>query len=442
MKLFLIFYNLFFVLVFCVVWPVYAQRMWKRGRFFEAFGERFGFYSDEIIQKLKKNQSSPVWIHAVSVGEMMIATALLRELRKRDPHQAIVLTTTTVTGRQVGEKLIDDNTTLIYYPIDFYFSAARAFRAIRPSILLLIEQEIWPNTIWRAYRKKVPVWIINARLSDRSAKRFAKFRRVTRPLLQKISLVTLQDENDRERLTRAGFSSHLLWSIGSMKFDVAELNANEKNLADELRLQLGWGKEDFVLLAGSTHSGEEEIFLRVFNRIKKEFPKIRLVLAPRHMERSGQVTRTIEEMDIPYVKRTDLLKEKESKVEGKDISILLLDTTGELSAVYELGSVNFIGKSLMGHGGQNFLEAARVGKPVVVGPHMENFRRLIEWFQQADALIQIEDEDSLFHEIKKLSSDRERCLRYGERAQKLYRENLGASKKTVQMLNQWLNAKS
>ncbi len=430
------FYNLAFTGAFALTWPYFTWRLWRRGRFWEAFAERVGWYSPELKEKLT-GLDRPVWIHAVSVGEMMIARVLLAELRRLRPEQAVVLTTTTQTGRHVGASLVDERTLLLYNPTDFLLSVARAFDAIRPSMLVLVEQEIWPNYIWSARRRGVPVWLVNARLSRRSFQRFRRFRSVTEPLLRGIEWVCLQHEADRARFAEIGFRSECLAVAGSMKFDVAEGGKFDPTLAEAVRAELGWSAGDPVLLVGSSHPGEEALLLDMFHALRREFPDLRMVLAPRHFERAGKVHALVREAGWRVVRRS-ALGQTDRPAEGWEV--MVLDTTGELSSLYPLGSVNVIGKSIVGKGGQNFIEAARCGRPVVVGPHMANFESLVALFRAGDGIVQVENSFELFQTLRELLGRAEEAARLGARAREIYLANLGAGRATAEMMAATLGA--
>jgi 3-deoxy-D-manno-octulosonic-acid transferase len=431
--MFRLIYNIVFPFVFVLASPYYLWRIWKRGSVTKAFGERLGIYSDELVSRLA-SLKQPVWIHAVSVGEMMLASVLVRELREKQPQLDIVITTTTVTGRQVGQKLVDEHLVLMYNPADLYFTVKRAFSVINPCLLILMEQEIWPNYVWEAANREVPVWLLNARLSDRSYARFRKFKKWLRPILGKLSLVVAQDEGDVQRLANAGFPAHAIFNAGSMKFDVALLASVDGDLAERLRVALGW-QNNPVLLAGSTFAGEERIFLELFSDLKKQHPDLRLLLAPRHFERSGEVEELCREFGVSMLRQSKLKLGEEVAASPE---VLLSDMTGVLRSLFDLGTLNFVGKSLCGKGGQNFIEAARAGKPVIVGPNTQNFSRLAALFVRQQGLIQVKDAAELRVVVNDLLNSPVSCEKYGETAKRVFEENLGAGKKSAGMILQFL----
>lgn len=425
-------YNIGFSLAFMLTWPWFALRMRRRGNFWYGLGERFTIYSPELKAKLARLKQ-PVWIHAVSVGEMMLARVLVDELRLLNSQQDVVVTCTTSTGRALGDReLVDEHTLVIYSPADLMPMARRAFAAIRPSIILLIEQELWPNQLWEAQRKGVPVWIINARLSDRSWERFKKFRFILSPFLSQLTFVGLQSQRDRRRFAQAGFPVHGLFYTGSMKFDVADLAESDQGVAQKLRSEMSWTLDQEVFLAGSTHSGEEKIILDVYKKILETRPDIKLLLAPRHAERAKSLVELVQS----YGLKVCLRSQPEAICQ-----VIVLDTTGELRSLYEIGSVVFVGKSLVaprGKGGQNFLEAARAGVPIILGDKVENFRTLVEDFLEKDALIQIKNGQELEKETLRLLKDADLRRIYGEKGKELFLEQVGAGARMAKMVESYL----
>lgn len=419
-------YNTLFLIFFSLTWPYFLWRMKRRGNFLPFFHERFGRYTPEVETKIQ-NMQNPLWIHAVSVGEMMIAKVLVKEIRKIHPQQAIVITVTTQTGRQVGKPLVDDQTEVLYTPIDFFPITQRAFNLISPKTLVLVENEIWPNMVWEAGKRKIPICTVNARLSPRSWKRYRLFRNFVKPVLKKISWIGIQHEEDRERFAQAGFQPHKLFTIGSLKFDVAELSSHNANLAESIRKVLGWKENDSILFAGSTHPGEEKLIVNIYNKLKKDNASLKLVLAPRHVERSNDVLEECNGLNI--VRRSQIGESVPEQPEA-----LLLDTTGELRSLYSMGTIIFMGKSLLGKGGQNFVEAARFGRPIVVGPHMQNFSILTSIFKKDNGLLQVEDEEELEKKLKQLLKNNSQRSELGKNAADIFQKNLGAGRASAKMI--------
>jgi len=425
-----ILYNLIFPLLFLASWPYYMFRMVRRGHFRRHFSQRLGIYRQPVRDRLARLHN-PLWIHAVSVGEMMIALALVRALRIRRPGQDIVLSTTTSTGRAVAEKETDAHTAVIYSPVDLGPSVASAFRTIRPSALMLVEQEIWPNHLWQARRRGVPVWLVNGRMSERSERRFRRIRSLTRPILQLLDIVCVQDERDRARFAGAGFPAHALFVTGNIKY---ELDGQPvESLAGELRLAAGWSESDPVFMAGSTFPGEEEILLQVYASLKKNHPRLRFFLVPRHAERTPALRPLIEAAGW----RVRLRTEEGTAAPGESADVFILNTTGELRRTYGLATMVFMGKTLKapeGQGCQNFLEAAQEGKPIVLGPRIENFRAAVEEFRSGGGLVQVEDAAGLERVLREWLEQPEKARQTGARAAEIFQGKRGAVRMTVDMI--------
>ena len=416
-------YNLAFVTFFVVASPYFAYRLWRRGRLLPQFGQRFGLYAPEVRARLL----SDLWIHAVSVGEANIALVLIRRLRELEPALRIVVSTTTATGFNVAQsQLADERTTVIYNPIDFLGSVASAFNAIRPRRLLLIESEIWPNYLWCARRRRIPVYLVNARLSQRSEERYRRMRWLVGPLLREIALVFAQDTVDVTRLAQAGFAPEAIFNLGSLKYDVAALDSHDEKDVSAWWDRAGWPQDALVLLGGSTHPGEEEVLARVYLGLHEKYPKLRLLLTPRHAERGAAVRDVCKQMGLRAVLRSELAAAAEPFGNGNSPDAVIVNSTGELRALYKRADVAFVGKSLRGHGGQNFLEAAIVGLPIVVGPNMQNFTVITREFVQQQAIIQISDEFELARAMGDLLASESARRELGARTRATFQAKLDA----------------
>ena len=434
-------YNVLFIGIFLLAWPYFTYRLRKRGHLWGDFSERLGFYSGDLRRKL--HGGCDLWIHAVSVGEVALASVLLRQMRETQPELRVVLSTTTQTGQRVAKKLEDERTTVIYNPTDFLWGVVSAFDTIKPKMLILVESEIWPNYLWSAKRRGIPVCLLNARLSPRTEARYRQLRWFCRPVLQLVDLVFAQHPSDIERLVAAGFASEAIFPIGSLKYEVADLPENNGTSIEEWWPRIGWTAENLVLLGGSTHAGEEAILARIYRTLREEFPRLRLVLAPRHAERGGAVRELCEEMGLATVLRTDLGTPAAPEAsDGKPVEVLVLNTTGELRAAYRKAQIVFIGKSLRAKGGQNFIEAARVGVPVLVGPNMQNFAHLAVEFLSRGGLVQVLDEFELAQRLRELAGSAERRTELGRRAEHIFSSNLGAGRASARIISRYLEVES
>jgi 3-deoxy-D-manno-octulosonic-acid transferase len=430
-------YNVIFVTFFVLTGPFFLWRLWRRGKLLPRFEQRFGFYAKDVRARLRAD----LWIHAVSVGEVMIALVLIRRLREKRPGLRVVVSTTTGTGFSVAKaQLEDDKTIVIYNPIDFLWSVVSAFNAIRPRRLILIESEIWPNYLWCARRRHIPVYLVNARLSLRTEERYRRMRWLIRPLLQEIALVFAQDTIDVERLTQAGFGPENVFNLGSLKYDVAALDSSGEKDISAWWDRTGWPDDALILLGGSTHPGEEEVLARIFLGLREEFPALRLVLAPRHAERGGSIRDLCERMGLRVVTRSELSAATETLANGSTPDALVVNSTGELRSLYKRVTLAFVGKSLRGNGGQNFIEAARVGMPIVVGPNMQNFAVATREFLDRQAIVQVSDEFELAGALRNLFGSDATRRELGARARGTFEEKLHAAERTADVILQSLDA--
>lgn len=428
-------YNLLFTAGFALTWPYFTYLIWRRQPFWERLGERLGHYPREVKEWLRKPER-PVWIHAVSVGEVLLARVLVRELRRHRPSLRVFLTVGTPTGRRVAEPWLDDKTCLVYVPTDFYYSMMRAFRRVRPKALILVENEIWPNMLWRAKKMGVPVCLVNSRLSRRNRRLFRAARTFVRPVLQAFDWIGVQSEEDLGRFAIAGFPEDRLHLMGSMKYDVADLASDNPGKGREIRRLAGWDRGQVVLLGGSTHPGEEKALAELLRELKPKHPNLRLMLVPRHVERKGEILQELSGSGLKVGLRSRLERET-----GGDPDILLVDSTGELRDLYPACELVFIGKTLTGKGGQNFLEAARHGRAIVAGPHMENFQSLRREFLADKAIVVSADAGDLGTQLDRLLASSTEREELGRRAQICFREHLGAGARHVEALLKFFNGR-
>lgn len=430
-------YNVGFMTFFFITGPFFLFTLWRRGKLLPQFGQRFGFYSKEVRERLKPG--ADLWIHAVSVGEVRLAFVLIRRLRAGRPDIRVVVSTTTGTGFTVAKaQLEDDKTFVIYNPIDFLWSVVHAYNLIKPKRLILIESEIWPNYLWCARRRHIPIYLVNARLSRRTEERYRRMSSLVRPLLQEIDLVFAQDPTDVTRLTQAGFAPETAFNLGSLKYDVANLDASSEKDISAWWNRTGWTSDYPILLGGSTHPGEEEVLARIFRELRAEWPTLRLVLAPRHAERGGSIRDMCDRMGLRTVMRSQLAEATEPLANGSTPDVLVVNSTGELSSLYKRVTLAFVGKSLRGQGGQNFIEAASVGTPIIVGPNMQNFEVATREFLNREAIVQVTDEFELASKLHTLFASDKIRHDLGTRARATFEANLGAAQRTANIILQSL----
>lgn len=423
-------YNILFAIGFTLMLPRAFMRMRRRGGYLPHFRQRFARYEPDVRARLE--EGGRIWVHAVSVGEIFVALRFMDEVRARHPGERFVLSTTTSTGHALAAGKIRPEDVLIYFPLDFPWIVRRALRLIRPKVLALVECELWPNLIRLAKKADVRLFLVNGRISDHSYRGYRRLRLFTRPLLQQVDLLCVQSEADRGRLLDLGADPSRLHVMGSAKYDMTAADGDGEETARAVLEAAGVTREHLVLLGGSTWAGEEEALLDAYQDLRARFPGLSLVLVPRHAERSEAVQRVIESRGLTVTRRSAV--QAGAKPPAAPPDVLLVDTTGELRSFYACATVIFVGKSLTQHGGQNIIEPALCGKPIVVGPNMENFPVVIDDFLAAKALVQVRDAAGLRRALADLLGDAAARAGHGERALRLVRERAGAVRKTVELV--------
>jgi len=423
-------YNIFFIIFFVLTSPYYFWRMWRRGNWQNGFAQRFGKYDANLKQSITNRHT--IWMHAVSVGEANICTQLIRALEPRVPNLKIIVSTTTTTGMGELQRKLPAHVGKIYYPVDRRKYVSRALAAIRPEAIILVEAEIWPNFLWRAHDKKIPVFLVNARLSEKSYPRYKRFAFLFRPLFAAFAGVGAQNKDDAERMKQVGCKPETICIAGNLKFDSVQLNGRQTLDVPAMFRQLGVPPNAKILVAGSTHNGEEKILAEQFLRLRKKFPDLFLVLVPRHFERTKEVARELQTTGVSFVLRNELKPDK--KFTAGEVSCLLVNTTGELNFFYEQATLVFVGKSLTSHGGQNPIEPGALGKAMVFGPNMENFRDVVREFLSAKGAVQVQEADGLEKVFGELLADEKRRAELGRNALEVVKKNQGGVNRTVEMI--------
>ena len=418
-------YSLLLALGFALAAPWFIWKGRGDGRYLRSFRERMG----RLPSSLRADGRQCIWIHAVSVGEVLAARALIGPLKRRFPAHCIVISTTTVTGQAVARNSLREAEGLFYVPFDWPRPVRKALEVLSPWLLLLVETELWPNLIHQAHRRGTRIALVNGRISPRSFARYRRIRCCFKQVLSEVDLLLMQEPSHVRRIVEMGAPPARVRALGNLKFDALEPPRAPEGLA---RL-LSSGECDSrpIWVAGSTVGGEEECVLRAFRQVRDAVPGARLILAPRHPERFDSVP--------PLVEAAGLLCERRSRLgirPWEDGEVLLLDSMGELAQVYPLASVVFVGGSLVPAGGHNVLEPAVAGKAVVVGPHMENFQEIADRFREAGALVQIASAAELAPAVLALLGDDSRRHAMGERARAVIEQNRGALQRTLEALEE------
>lgn len=423
-------YNILFRIFFLLSSPYYFIRMRRRGNWQTGFRERFGKFNVRFKQSITNRQV--MWLHAVSVGEVNVCTQLIRALEPRVPNMKMVVSTTTTTGMAELNKKLPTLISKIYYPIDYRKYVSKALSAIHPEAIVLVEAEIWPNFIWRARDMGTPIFLVNARLSERSYRGYKRFGFLFRPLFASFTGVGAQNEADAARLRELGCRPEAIHIVGSLKFDAAHLETQQALDVGRLLRQVGVPEGARILLGGSTHDGEEAILGEIFLRLKKQFPDLFLVLVPRHFERSREAGRALKDKGVKFMYRSDV--GLDTRLQPGEVDCLLVNSTGELRFFYQHATVVFVGKSLTAEGGQNPIEPAEMSKPVVFGPNMQNFADVVKSFLAKDGAVQVKDAGELEKKLVELLANETRRAELGRNALGVVRENLGAIDRTVEMI--------
>lgn len=423
-------YNVLFTTLFLLSSPYYFFRLWRRGNWLEGFGQRFGRYNVRLKQAITNRQV--IWIHAVSVGEVNLCTQLIRALEPRLPNIKIVVSTTTTTGMGELQRHLPSHVSKVYYPIDRRPWVARALASLNPEAVILVEAEIWPNFLWRAKKRGTPVFLVNARLSDRSWRGYKRLGFLFRPLFASLEGVGAQTEADAAKLRELGCRPEAIHVVGSLKYDAARLEERRLLNVPALLKQVGVEEDAPVIVAGSTHQGEESLLAEMLPRLKARFPGLFLVLVPRHFERGREVGRELESRGVKFVYRSEIVAHTQLK--PGEVDCLLVNTTGELKLFYERATVIFVGKSLTAEGGQNPIEPGALAKPMIFGPNMQNFSEIVRRFLEEKGAVQVQNPAELEQAIAGLLGDEKRRNDLGANALRVVRQNLGAIDRTVEMI--------
>lgn len=377
-----------------------------------------------------------IWIHALSVGEIISAIPLVRSIKLKYPSMPVVFTVKTLQGMEVAIKeLKGEVDALIPMPVDFWWPISRIFHYIRPSVLILVEGDIWPGLLSYLQKRDIKVLLVNGRISPRTLRSYRRYRIFVRPMLNKIELFLMQSEVDREKLMETGIPAEKIVNTGNIKFN-KHWRPMETEERDYWLKLLNLGSGEMIWVAGSTHEGEEEIILETHKRLKEYFPGLFLIIAPRKTESAGYVYRQCVSKGLEGMMRSHLSVDKEYP----SFDVLILDTIGELERVYGLARISFVGGSMVPFGGHNLLEPASFGCPVLFGEYTHNFLLMSELLTEAGGGWIVKDSEDLFLKIKALLSDQELSIRMGSRAMEFVLKNSGAMDRVMAHIGGYIDA--
>jgi len=429
-RLFYFCYNVATTLLLPAFFLFLAFRLLRRPEYCAGLGERFGFYSG----RPPDTGGRRFWIHAVSVGEVLSAGVFIQRLRASDPNATIIVSTGTPTGRAAAQQRLTGVDRVVYFPFDFCWTARRAIRRLAPSVLILLETELWPNVLRILGEMGTPVLLINGRISERSLPRYLRVRRFLPHLFGAIRVMLMQTPDDVERMAALGAPREKLFCTGNMKYDQA--TAKSHKTAAVLRADLGLC-DRLLMIAGSLHPGEDEPALSAYQRLRKTLetatPPMRLMLlmAPRHLTRLEEMEESIARCGLTVIRKTAVTSQH-------NCDVVLLDTLGELAAYYAIGDLIFVGGSLVPVGGHNVLEAAACRKPVFFGPHMANFQDVAAQLEKSGGGIPVADASDMAEEMARLIRQQDEMKARGEAAFAVVMANQGAVARNLEHLAAWI----
>jgi 3-deoxy-D-manno-octulosonic-acid transferase len=421
------FYSLLLGLAMLLSWPYWLYQALRHGKYHAGFRERMG----RIPARLRMGSNSRViWVHAVSVGEVLAVSGLVQAMRRGFPEHRILVSTTTDTGQAIARKRFGEEN-VFYFPMDFAFAIRLFLRALRPELIVLAETEFWPNFLRLAHAGGAKIAVVNGRISDRSVSSYRRFRFALKRMLAQVDLFLAQTEQDGERLRTIRAPSERIQVTGNLKFDVPL--PSPPAIVATLHESLATENAGPVLVCGSTVEGEEQLLLSAFQNVRAQRSRAVMILAPRHPERFGEVANLVAATGLPFFRRSRWHAEQ---LAG---AVLLLDTVGELAALYALADIVFVGGSLVRRGGHNIIEPAQHGVAIIIGPHTENFRDVVAQFQVRNA-VRIVAQDELASAFLSLLADDADRRALGQRAQETVRTQAGATTRTMEALQSLLTA--
>jgi 3-deoxy-D-manno-octulosonic-acid transferase len=426
-------YSLLLTLGVVALLPRFVIDAFRHGKYVQGLSERLG-----QLPAVEASGRPVIWLHCVSVGEAQAARPLAQAILDKFPTHALVVSTTTLTGQRIARDVFrSDATTVFYFPFDWAWTARRSLRAVNPSIVLIMETELWPNFLRECRKLGVPVAIVNGRLSERSFRRYSLIRRFVKRIVNHLELALMQTEQDAERMRGLGLASNRVFVSGNVKFDAPD-DAGQQPLTEELRERFHFDDGRPLFVAASTHSPEERIIVEAFTQLRSTHgnEQVRLLIAPRHPERFAEVAALLESSGLVWERRSGARSPGDSACD-----VILLDSIGELRAVYPLARIVFVGGSLSQTGGHNILEPAMVGACTVTGAHTFNFKAIVRAFLEANALVQLpplSEKDApsvLAKTLKGLLANDERRQAIGRCAQAVVEQNRGATARTIELLS-------
>ena len=422
-------YSLLLTLGLIVLIPHFLFQALAHGKYVEGLRQRFGW-----LPPISNSSKPVIWLHCVSVGETQAARPLVSRLRSEFSDYFLVVSTITTTGQTLAKDVFRNQAdAVVYFPFDWVWTVRRALKAIKPDVVLIMETELWPNFLRECGNQNIPVALVNGRISAQSFRRYQIVRFFLRRVLSNLEMAVMQSDNDAKRIAALGVQENRLFVTGNLKFDV-DTSAVTARTTEVLRKRFAIQPDRPLILAASTHGPEEKIIIKSFQALREK-QKIRLMIAPRRPERFQEVANLIEGTGLTSARRS-----KDQHIDDARAEIILLDTIGELPAVYSLSPVVFVGGSVVDKGGHNVLEPAMTGACVVTGHHTHNFQAIVELLVEADAIVQLppikveKADQCLTRTLGELLNDNQRRIELGKRAREIVRQNQGAADRTLSLI--------
>ena len=407
-----------------------------KGKYHKYFLQRFGIFKKDTFSDIAANR--PVWLHAVSMGEMKAAEAFVGKIRGLFPSKRFVISNITTTGHETAVSIAKKGDVVIYFPMDLSFIVRRLVSFINPAVFIAIETEIWPNLISELHARGIPVVLMNGKMSERSFRIFRLIKPIISRVLNKVTLFCMRSDAYAERIKELGALPEKVKVTGNMKFDSTLVKKSEeiKDWAP-LREKNAWLPDaSSLMIAASTHHGEDEKVLRSYKSVRSDFPDLVLLIAPRHIERVPAIEALAKEAGFKTVRISEL--EKEASGPAYEGAVFILDSIGHLNSLYKLATIVFMGGSLFPYGGHNFIEPAALAKPIITGPHAHNFKDVSELFARNGAMEIVRNDNELAGSLKSLLSDGDKRKAMGEKAKELVLGNIGAADKNLSLIKNFL----
>ena len=418
-------YNILLLMYWAALIPMLIYRLFKEEGFYQRIKQSIGYLPDDLKRKISDRHA--IWVHAASVGEIVAASPIVREMRKTHPNEVIIVSVVTATGFRMAHQIIKGADGILYFPLDLPYFTNRILSIVKPKIIVLVETEIWPNFLRIADNKQIPVMMMNGRISQRSAVRYRLITFFTRRVLSTIRIFCMQSRIDAQYIIDIGADPNKVIVTGNTKYDQTYGIVTEEEKKRFLH-ELGFAEGTYpIMIAGSTHKGENSSVYKAFCTIRREFPKARLIIAPRYIYQADLIRDEGLNHKVSMVKRSDM---KAGKIVSPSYDGVILDTIGELGRVYSLGDLIFVGGSLAHIGGHNILEPAAHGKPIVVGPNMFNFVEIFDLLSRRGACAMVRNETEFISTCLDILVHKKRAEQMMRSCIEVVQENQGATKKT------------